>query len=186
MTPPRKGARWAMAVDTRTCVGCAACVIACKTENDLPEGYARNWIWTGTAGTYPDLTMEVRSERCNQCEDAPCVAACPTGASHYGPGGIVLVDRNKCTGCKACIAACPYGARFVDPRSHAVDKCTFCAHRIEQGIEVTACQEVCPTRSIHFGDLNDPDSEIVRLLARRESYTLLPEAGTRPRHYFVK
>jgi Fe-S-cluster-containing dehydrogenase component len=180
MTP-----RYAMAVDTRTCVGCAACVIACKTENDVPRGHARDWITTETTGTYPSLRMTIRSERCNQCENAPCVAACPTGASHYGPGGIVLVTKSKCTGCKACIASCPYGARFVDPVTGTVDKCTFCVHRSERGAYATACQEVCPTGSIYFGDLHDPDSEIVQALRTRPSETLLPEAGTRPRHYFL-
>jgi len=178
--------RYGMAVDTVTCVGCTACVIACKTENDLPDGYARNWITTETTGTFPNLEMEIRSERCHHCDDAPCVTACPTGASYFGPGGVVLVDADKCTGCKACIAACPYGARFVDPRSGTVDKCTFCIHRIENGTPTTACQEVCPTESIHFGDLNDSDSDISRLLRERDWYTLLPEAGTKPKHYFLK
>jgi Fe-S-cluster-containing dehydrogenase component len=178
--------RYGMAVDTRTCVGCTACVIACKTENDLPDGYARNWITTEVTGTFPDLEMEIRSERCHHCEDAPCVAVCPTGASWIGPGGVVLVDPDRCTGCKACIAACPYGARFVDPRSGTVDKCTFCIHRIENGTPTTACQEVCPTESIWFGDINDPDSKISRVLATREWYTLLPEAGTKPKHFFLK
>jgi Fe-S-cluster-containing dehydrogenase component len=178
--------RYAMLVDTQTCVGCSACAIACATENDLPEGYARSWVSSETTGRYPDLEMSVRSERCNQCEDAPCVAACPTGASYYGDGGIVHVDRDKCTGCKACIAACPYGARFVDPRTNTVDKCTFCAHRLEKGMTTTACQDACPTRSIIFGDSNDPTSDIARLLAQRASFVLLPEAGTRPRHYYLK
>jgi len=180
------GKRYAMAVDTRTCVGCAACVIACKTENNVARGHARDWIVTETEGTFPDLRMTIRSERCNHCEDAPCVTACPTGASYYGPGGIVLVNPAKCAGCKACIAACPYGARFVDPDSGTVDKCTFCVHRIENGVPTTACQAVCPTASITFGDLNDPDSEISQVLATREHYTLFPEAGTRPRHYYLR
>ena len=178
--------RYAMAIDTRTCVGCTACVIACKTENDLPDGFARNWITEVGTGTFPNVELEIRSERCNHCDDAPCVAVCPTGASYVGPGGIVLVDGDKCTGCKACIAACPYEARFVDPRTGTVDKCTFCVHRVENGIPTTACQEICPTESIWFGDIDDPDSEISRVLRTREHFTLLPEAGTTPRHYYLK
>ena len=159
--------RYAMVIDTRTCVGCAACVIGCKTENAVADGFARDWIVTHTSGTFPDLKMDIRSERCHHCEDAPCVTSCPTGASHYGPGGSVQVNADKCTGCKACIASCPYDARFVDPRTGT-------------------CQEVCPTDSIYFGDLNDPKSEVSELLARRDNYTLRPEAGTRPRHYFLR
>jgi Fe-S-cluster-containing dehydrogenase component len=181
-----KGPRYAMALDTRTCVGCSACVIACKMENNVPRGFARDWITTETNGTFPSLQMTIRSERCNHCENAPCVAACPTGASYYGPGGIVLVNKAKCTGCKACIASCPYGARFVDPASGTVDKCTFCVHRIERGETTTACQDVCPTSSITFGDLNDPSSEISQLLRTRVAETLLPEAGTEPRHYYLR
>ncbi len=178
--------RYAMAVDTRTCVGCGACVIGCKTENDVAKGYARDWVATETSGTYPSLQMSVRSERCNHCEDAPCISVCPTGASHYGAGGTVQVTESKCSGCKACIAACPYGARFIDPNVGAIDKCTFCVHRVETGIPTTSCQEICPTESIYFGDLNDANSEISRVLASRDYHTLLPEAGTRPEHFDLK
>jgi Fe-S-cluster-containing dehydrogenase component len=178
--------RYAMAIDTQTCVGCTACVTACKTENDVAPGFSRDWITQELSGRFPDLSLTIHSARCNHCEDAPCVTVCPTGASYIGPGGIVLVDADKCTGCKACIAACPYDARFVDPRSGTVDKCTFCVHRVENGTPTTACQEVCPTESIYFGDVQDPDSDISRILRSRESYTLLPEAGTTPRHFYLK
>lgn len=177
--------RYGMVIDTRTCVGCAACVIACKTENGVAQGYSRDWITTATSGTWPDLRMTIQSERCNHCEDAPCVSACPTGASYVGPGGTVLVNQDKCSGCKACIAACPYGARFIDPAVGAIDKCTFCVHRTENGIPTTACQDVCPTESIHFGDLADAASDVSRILAAREHYTLHPDAGTRPKLFYL-
>lgn len=177
---------YGMAVDTRTCVGCAACVIGCKTENDVADGRTRDWISTETRGVFPDLSMTIRSERCNHCENAPCVRACPTGSSHYGGDGSVQVNSDKCSGCKACIAACPYDARHVDPRTGTVDKCTFCAHRIAAGVGTTSCQEICPTSSIVFGDLSDPDSELSRLLKTRDHYVLDASAGTRPKHYYLK
>ena len=179
MTAPRFG----MIVDTRRCVGCNACVLACKAENNLPEDGFRDWIVTETHGTFPNLQMEIRSERCNHCDNAPCVSACPTGASHIGYGGIVLVDPDKCTGCKACIASCPYEARYVHPEGH-VDKCTFCLHRVEKGL-LPACVEVCPTKALIFGDLNDPDSEISRTLRSRPHKVNKPELGLSPNVFFL-
>jgi Fe-S-cluster-containing dehydrogenase component len=172
-----------MAVDTRRCVGCNACVIACKTENALPEGGFRDWIVQETSGTFPALSMEIRSERCNHCSDATCVQACPTGASHVAEGGVVAVTRRKCTGCKACIAACPYGARYVHPAGH-VDKCTFCLHRVRRG-QGPACAETCPTRSLTFGDLADPESAVARLVRTRRHKVLLPERGNGPNVFFL-
>jgi len=180
------GVRYGMAIDTETCVGCAACVIGCKTENDTAPEYSRDWIYTLLEGEYPNLRMTIQSERCNHCEDAPCVAACPTGSSHYGPLGTVQVNPDKCSGCKACIMACPYEARYIDPRSGAAEKCTFCMHRLEAGIATTSCQEICPTQSIYVGDLNDSDSEISRVLATRDWYVLKPDAGTKPKHFYLK
>ena len=136
--------RYAMAIDTRKCVGCSDCVVACQTENDVPRGYCRDWIVTELHGEFPQLTMEIRSERCNHCDRAPCVDCCPTGASHVEElGKTVQVTAGKCIGCKACIAACPYGARYVHPEGY-VDKCTFCAHRVKDGLD-PACVSVCPT-----------------------------------------
>ena len=175
--------RYAMAVDTRRCVGCSACVIACKEENALPLATFRSWVETETRGTYPNLTMEIRGERCQQCSDAACVTNCPTGASYYADGGIVLVDGDLCTGCKACIAACPYDARSMHPDGYA-DKCTFCVHRVSKG-QLPACAAACPTQSITFGDVSDADSDIARLLRTRQWKQIHTEAGTKPNLYFL-
>ncbi len=175
--------RYGMAVDTVRCVGCSACVISCKTENALPDGGFRDWVAQEVRGEFPDLSMEIRSERCNQCGEPSCVAACPTGASHVREGGVVAVAKERCTGCKACIAACPYGARYVHPAGH-VDKCTFCLHRVARG-RLPACVENCPTRSLTFGDLADVESPLARLLRSRRSKVLRPEAGTEPNVFFL-
>ena len=175
--------RYAMAIDTKKCVGCSDCVVACQTENNVPIGYCRDWIVETTTGTYPELQLEIRSERCNHCTNSPCVRCCPTEASHYSDGGIVLVDPKECIGCKACIASCPYDARFVHPDGY-IDKCTFCLHRVKKG-EEPACVSVCPTHCMYFGDTDDPNSKISKILARRKWKRLIPEAGTDPNIYYL-
>jgi Fe-S-cluster-containing dehydrogenase component len=153
-------------------------------ENEVPEGYTRAWVTEIVRGEFPDLTTEIRSERCNHCEDAPCVAVCPTGASYIDEEtGTVQVDANKCTGCKACITACPYDARFVHPDGY-VSKCTFCDHRLAKG-ETSACASTCPTSAIVLGDLDDPDSEVNEAMRGREAKTLKPEAGTKPKIFYL-
>lgn len=173
-----------MAIEINKCVGCADCVVACQTENDVPIGYSRDWIIEKVQGVYPDLALQFESQRCNHCIDTPCVRTCPTGASHVIEGGIVKVTPNECIGCGACIEACPYDARFFHPDGY-VDKCTFCDHRVKDGLD-PACVSVCPTKCMHFGDTDDPDSDISKLLRKRESYTLLPESGTKPQVFYLK
>ena len=177
-------ARFGMAIDTAKCVGCMDCVVACKTENSVPEGFNRDWITYDSMGTFPTLHLEIRSERCNHCDTPPCVDCCPTGASHVNEfGSIVLVEHDLCIGCKACVASCPYDARFIHPDGYA-DKCTFCIHRVEKGLE-PACVAVCPTYCMTFGDLDDPNSSINRLLNSRKNHALLKDAGTQPRIYYL-
>jgi Fe-S-cluster-containing dehydrogenase component len=177
-------AHYVMVIDTVKCVGCGDCVIACKTENEVPEGLHRDWITQEITGKFPDLYMEIRSERCNHCSNPPCVYACPTGASYVLKGSnIILVSPGRCVGCKSCIAACPYDARFIMPEGY-IGKCTFCEHRIRQGLD-PACVSTCPTRCMTFGDLNDPLSDVSRLLKSRKYKTIIPGAGTAPNVYYL-
>ena len=172
-----------MAIDTRKCVGCSDCVVACQTENNVPIGFCRDWVSETVDGTYPNVSIELRSERCNHCDNSPCVRCCPTGASHIEDGGIVLVTHHKCIGCGACIQACLYEARYSHPDGY-VDKCTFCIHRVRKG-ENPACVSVCPTKCMYFGDLDDPNSEIINVLKNRKFKALAPEAGTKPQIFYL-
>ncbi len=156
---------YAIVIDTRTCIGCTDCVDACRMENSVPEGLCYDWVVEITQGRYPELKTEFRSERCNHCSHATCVAACPTGASQYWNGSnIVVVDATVCTGCKACIAACPYDARLIMEPQGYIGKCTFSVHRVHYG-EDPACVATCPAHAMHFGLLDDPTSTVSRLLA---------------------
>ena len=175
--------RYAMAIDTRKCVGCSDCVVACQTENNVPVGFCRDWVVEVVDGTYPNVSIELRSERCNHCNNSPCVRCCPTGASHFEEGGIVVVNPNNCIGCGACIQSCHYDARYSHPEGY-VDKCTFCIHRVKQGSD-PACVSVCPTKCMYFGDLSDPNSKIVNVLKNRKYKSLAPEAGTQPQIFYL-
>lgn len=177
-------ARYAMAIDLRTCVGCTACMVACKVENRVDENAFRCRVTQRAYGQFPSVRLDIFSERCNQCAEAPCVTNCPTGASHYAEGGVVLVDARLCTGCKACVAACPYDARFIN-EAGAAEKCTFCLHRVKEGLE-PACVSTCPSRAMVFGDLEHPASPVSRALAGRKHRPLKPETGTRPHVFYME
>lgn len=176
-------ANYAMSVDLTTCVACDACVIACKEENNVPDGYSRDWTEQYLSGEFPNLSLELFSNRCQHCSNAPCVAACPTKASYITEDGLVLIDRDKCVECKHCVVACPYGARYHFP-GRWVDKCSFCDHRIGTG-RSTACVEVCPTRSLMFGDLDDPNSEISKAIKNRKYKLLKENERTKPKFFLL-
>ncbi|UCH25962.1 MAG: 4Fe-4S dicluster domain-containing protein [Trueperaceae bacterium] len=177
-------ARYAMAIDLAACVGCAACAVACKLENEVPSGEHQLWIRMREEGIFPDLAVLYRPEQCMHCDRPPCVPVCPTGASYRSEDGLVLVDPEKCIACGACVAACPYDARFFHPDGY-VGKCTFCRHRI-QGGRLPACVETCPTLCRTFGDLDDPDSDVSIALREAERIDILrADRGTKPKLYYL-
>jgi Fe-S-cluster-containing dehydrogenase component/formate-dependent nitrite reductase membrane component NrfD len=180
--PP--GASWAKVIDQTRCIGCHACTTACKSENQVPLSVTRTFVKSVDTGRFPQARRAFQVTRCNQCADAPCVAACPTSAMYVRPDGIVDFDKQACIGCKACMAACPYDAIFINPDDHCAEKCNFCAHRLEVGLE-PACVVVCPTQAIMVGDLNDPDSEVARIVGREPVAVRRPEKGTRPKLFYT-
>jgi Fe-S-cluster-containing dehydrogenase component/formate-dependent nitrite reductase membrane component NrfD len=176
--------RYGFAIDQRTCIGCHACTVACKTEHDIPVGQFRTWVKYVEKGEFPSTTREMAVLRCNHCTDAPCVKGCPTQALFIRPDGIVDFDNELCIGCKMCMQACPYDAIYIDENTHTAAKCNFCAHRIDQGLE-PACVQVCPTESIWMGDIDDPTSGISQFLSIEPVNVRTPEQGTRPNVYYV-
>ena len=200
------GRRLGLVIDLDICVGCHACAVICKEWNSgghsapltdfEPYGKAPDGVWFNRvhgfeAGTGAGGRTVYFPKSCLHCEDAACVTVCPTGASYKrAEDGIVLVDESKCIGCKLCSWACPYGAREYDSDAGVMKKCTLCIDRIynenlEEVDRVPACVSTCPVSARHFGDLGDPDSEVSKLVARRDGYDLMPEMGYRPTNKYL-
>ncbi len=204
---------WSMVIDTTKCIGCGRCVAACKQENDVPLDPHLNRTWVeryvvtkegevyvdspdgGINGfadpianeKFADLDIEKSffvPKTCNHCKKPPCVQVCPVAATYQTPDGVVLVNRNKCIGCRYCIQACPYGARFLLPEKGVVDKCTWCYHRISRGMP-TACVAACPVGARIFGDLNDDNGQVSHILRERRVTLLKPELGTEPNVHYL-
>jgi dimethyl sulfoxide reductase iron-sulfur subunit len=201
--------RWGMVFDLKRCIGCNACVVACKTENMLPEDAFFTRTFVAELGSFPNVKRVYIPSLCNQCEDAPCEKACPSGATYTRSDGIVMVDQEKCIGCSACAVACPYDMRtqltkeklersyfgernlasFEEARTErwtagTVTKCDFCSGRIDKGLQ-PACVGVCPTEARIFGDLNDPESAPNRLIRQRNGKAPLPEKNAHPKVFYV-
>ncbi|WP_139652930.1 4Fe-4S dicluster domain-containing protein [Raoultibacter phocaeensis] len=203
--------RYAMAIDVESCAGCHACTVACKSNNNLPNGILYSRVATKggdyldtASGTYPtDLTKKHYPIGCQHCSKPACVATCPTGASYQREDGIVAVNTDECIGCGTCITSCPYDVRTLiseepeyvvdfqlgdwDAPKHVAgtaEKCTFCIHRLERG-EKPACMELCLGRARYWGDLDDPESEISKFLEGKTYERLLEDAGTEPNVYYV-
>ncbi|MEM7454506.1 MAG: 4Fe-4S dicluster domain-containing protein [Planctomycetota bacterium] len=171
-------------IDNRKCIGCHACTTACKSENDVPLSVNRTWVKYVEEGQYPDVKRNFQVTRCNHCANPPCVKICPVTAMYQRDDGIVEFDQEVCIGCKACMQACPYDAIYIDPDTQAAAKCHYCAHRIDVGME-PACVVVCPEHAIISGDMDDPESEISRILADNDVTSRKPEQGTAPKLYYI-
>jgi Fe-S-cluster-containing dehydrogenase component/formate-dependent nitrite reductase membrane component NrfD len=176
--------KYAFVIDQRKCIGCHACTVACKAEHDVPIGVYRTWVKYIERGEFPNARRYFLVNRCNHCDDAPCVKICPTRALYKRDDGIVDFDSSRCIGCKSCMQACPYDALYIDPNSHTAAKCNYCAHRTERGLE-PACVVVCPEHAIIAGDMHNPSTEIARIIAREPVRVRKPEQGTGPNVYYL-
>jgi Fe-S-cluster-containing dehydrogenase component/formate-dependent nitrite reductase membrane component NrfD len=181
--PQDRAVKWAKVIDQTRCIGCHACTTACKSENLVPLSVTRTYVKHVDVGIFPQARRAHQVTRCNQCAHAPCVTACPTTAMFKRDDGIVDFDKSICIGCKACIAACPYDAIFINPEDHSAEKCNFCAHRIDVGLE-PACVVVCPTQAILIGDLNDTESYVSQIVNRESVAVRRPEKETLPKLFY--
>lgn len=208
--------KWVMVIDLQKCVGCDTCTVSCKAENRTPPGISYNVVMETLEGTFPNVTNVNLPRPCMQCDKPPCVQVCPTRATYKLDNGIVTIDNDRCIGCRYCIVACPYGARsfdfgdsyeqemqsFNDVTSPeygvtrgvrkdgktpigTVRKCSFCFHRLQRN-EEPACVETCIGDARYFGDLNDPNSVVSKLIASPRAFRLKEELGTEPRVYYLK
>lgn len=177
--------RYGMVIDTTKCIGCEACTVACKAENDTPDGHWRtriNVLATDAQDEAP--AMRFVKWACMHCAEAPCVNVCPTNASYHLADGTVVIDPARCVGCKYCVIACPYNARYFAEERGLPDKCDRCQDRLAQGLQ-PACVTTCVARAISFGDLDDPESDVSKLVASGRAQPLHPELGTKPTVYYV-
>src|SRR5262249_44809153 len=167
------------------CIGCHACTVACKSEHEVPIGVDRTWVKYIEKGTFPHSRRLFTVMRCNHCERPPCVTICPVTALYRRDDGVVDFNSERCIGCKSCLQACPYDALYIDPDKNTAAKCNFCTHRLEMGLQ-PSCVVVCPEQAIIAGDMDDPDSEIARLLDRHPVQVRKPEKGTKPKLFYIE
>ena len=186
--------RWAMVADLRRCVGCQTCTAACKVTNDTPPGVQWRRVLDIEVGEFPDVKRAFVPVGCMHCDDPPCMEVCPSTATRKRADGIVTIDADLCIGCSYCAVACPYDARFKV--NGVATKCTFCVTRINEGLAkglkpgvdpaaTPACVNSCIASALHFGDVEDPESNVSHLLAENQHFRLNEELGTGPRFYYL-
>jgi len=196
----------ALVIDLNVCVGCHACVTSCKEWNTSgsagamsddrpygadPTGTFFNRVQTFEVGSFPNTETVHFPKSCLHCEEPPCVPVCPTGASYKRKeDGIVLVDYDKCIGCKYCSWACPYGAREIDEHQKVMKKCTLCVDRnydlsLPEAERKPACVRACPTGARLFGDVHDSESAVSVAIRESGGYALMPEWGTKPSNHYL-
>ena len=200
--------RYGMVIDLKKCAGCYGCVIACKAEHNTPPGVFWGRVVEKEEGKYPSVRRTYLPMLCYHCDEPPCRDVCPTGATTKREDGIVVIDYDVCIGCRTCMMACPYNVRYywgkpkdtmyfaegANPyevtapqefQRAVAQKCDFCRERLEKEL-VPACVVTCPAGARTFGDLDDPDSEVSRLIRERRGFQSLPELGTDPSVYYVE
>ena len=179
-------ARYGMLIHPKKCIGCYACRVACQMVNGLESDEAFIKFDEMEQGVYPNVYAEVVPVQCMHCEDAPCEAVCPTHATYTTDSGVVLVDEERCIGCKYCMMACPYGVRSWNAAEKCAEKCTLCGHLTSQD-KLPACVKSCAAGARFYGDLDDPDSDASKELAKYSEGDIhtLQDVGNHPATRYI-
>lgn len=202
--------KYAFLVDLRRCLGCNSCQVSCKMENGVPVGKFRTRVGSGDVGSFPNAKRYFLPSFCNHCDKPSCILKCPVpGATYQKEDGTVVIDRNLCIGCGKCVDDCPYGARFMHPHIpikndpkpffakvpelkkqamaslRVADKCDWCEDRRAQGFADPACVSNCFGKALVFGDRNDPNSRVAKLIASEKTVVLFPDLGTKPQVLYI-